>query len=294
MLDAGHTAGYALYRTLQCNRTRTGDHEMRQCDLAIIGGGPAGLAASVYASSEGMQTTIVESGQLGGQAGTSSQIMNYLGFPTGISGKELTRRAIRQARQFGVKVEQDKVVALAEDTLVHLQLQSGNILQARCALVACGVQYRKLDIPGIDSYGVFYGADPSSVTDWTGKHVGVVGGANSAGQAAVHFGRNGVKVDILTRSPLAKSMSKYLISTIATQPSTQVVEGAELAAIEPSKLGLDVTLKDGTGRRLDGLFVFIGAIPHTAWLGCAKDPKGFLTTGHDYQTSIPGVFAAGD
>lgn len=267
---------------------------MRHCDLAIIGGGPAGLAASIYAASEGLTTTIIEGNRLGGQAGTSAHIANYFGFPHGISGHELTSRAIHQAKSFGVAVEQDHVTAIAADSsTLHIQLASGHVQTCRAALVSIGVQYRKLTIPGVDSFGVFYGSDPSHVDDWTGKHVGVIGGANSAGQAAIHFAKHGVKVDVISRSPIAKGMSSYLISEIGKQSDAIVTEGLELAAIQQTGAQLDVTLSDGSARRLDGLFVFIGAVPHTDWITCEKDPQGYLKT-TEYQTSLRGVFAAGD
>lgn len=265
----------------------------KQCDLAIIGGGPAGLAASIYASSEGLTTTIVESGRLGGQAGTSAHIANYFGFPHGISGHELVTRAIHQAKGFGVDVEQDAIHAIGRDDRLHIQLSTGRVLLCSAALIATGVQYRKLDVPGIDSFGVHYGSNPSEVKDWTGKTVAVVGGANSAGQAAVHFAKHGANVKMLTRSPLAKGMSAYLIGELA-KTTAQVTEDTEVAAIESvNGIQLSLTLSDGTSQLVDGMFVFIGATPHTEWLQCDKDAHGYLVT-QEYQTTLPGVFAAGD
>jgi len=270
-----------------------------ECDLVIIGGGPAGLAASIYASTEGLRTTIIERGRLGGQAGSSAHIANYLGFPKGISGADLARKAVAQARNYGVRVEQDNVVAMARDGLrLLIQLASGVVTICRSALIASGVQYRRLTIPGIDSYGVFYGSNPGEAKNYQGKQVAVVGGANSAGQAVVHFSRYAAQVHMLTRSPLAKSMSQYLIDEIAARPNILVREGAEIVACEPRAAQQALTLNDGSSLLVDGVFIFIGALPTTSWAPCAKNAQGFILTGRDgsqlLETSIPGVFAAGD
>jgi len=270
------------------------------CDLMIVGGGPAGLAASVYAASEGLSTTIVERARVGGQAGTSSKIANYLGFPGGVSGDALTRRAARQARQFGVRFVTDSVVAIAADGAANLiQLASGRVEVCRCVLVCIGVQYRRLDVPGVDTFGVFYGANPHEAHSYAGKRVAVVGGANSAGQAAVHFAKCGcLEVIVLTRSALEKSMSSYLITELHAHANIFVREGAEIASITRARSAEQtVVLKNGTVLDTAGVFIFIGAEPKTSWVPVEKDARGFLLTGADKrpnETSLPGVFAAGD
>lgn len=272
------------------------------CDLIIVGGGPAGLAASVYAQSEGLATTVVERGQLGGQAGTSSHIANYLGFPNGISGQQLAERAVKQARKFGVLFEQDSVTGLAVDGVHKLvQFASGRIRVCKAVLLASGVQYRRLTVPGINCFGVFYGSNPREVAQWTGKRVVVVGGANSAGQAAVALAGYASHVTMLSRSPLVKSMSQYLAHLIVAHTNIEVLEGAELAQIIPVATGQALTLADGRTLTSDAVFVFIGAEPKTDWLPVQKDSKGFVLTGLDLgagaqplETSLAGVFCAGD
>lgn len=273
---------------------------MQDCDLIIIGGGPAGLAASVYAASEGLKVEVVERGKLGGQAGTSANIENYLGFPMGVNGAEFTRRAVKQAKKFGVRITQDVVRSVAVDGKYRLtQFESGRVSACRAVVVACGVQYRKLDIPGIDSFGVFYGSNPQELPRWKSKSVGIVGGANSAGQAAVAFADHDVSVTLYSRSPLEKSMSKYLIDKIYAR-RINVQEGIVPDSVTPRGPKLEVC-----GESLDGLFLFIGAEPRTDWLHVSKDAKGFVNTGiaiaADYgrsampmETSIEGIFAAGD
>lgn len=276
------------------------------CDLIIIGGGPAGLAASVYASSEGLRTTVVERGQLGGQAGTSSHIANYLGFPQGISGAVLAERAVKQARRFGVVFENDQVVGLAADGPRKLvQLASGRIASCRAVLVATGVQYRRLAVPGVNCFGVFYGSNPREAQTWSGKRVVIVGGANSAGQAAIQLARYASSVVMLARSPLTKSMSQYLVNDIRANANIAVREGEELSAIQAEQAtGQLLTLKSGGDLVADATFIFIGAEPKTDWLPVVKDDKGFVLTGpataspgryiQPLETSLAGVFCAGD
>jgi thioredoxin reductase (NADPH) len=270
------------------------------CDLMIVGGGPAGLAASVYAASEGLRTTIIERSNVGGQAGSSSRIANYLGFPGGVSGAELTRKAAKQARQFGVRFLNDRVTAIAQDGHGShaVQLASGRVEVCRAVLICTGVQYRRLSVPGIDAFGVFYGANPHEAASYAGKRVVVIGGANSAGQAAVHFAQWASDVVMLTRSPLAKSMSAYLVNEMAAQPNIRVLEGAEVAQVLAAGLEQTILLKDGrTVQSCAGIFIFIGAEPGTSWVPVEKDSKGFLVTGagkRPNETSWPGVFAAGD
>lgn len=272
------------------------------CDLLVIGGGPAGLAASVYAASEGLRTTIIERSALGGQASTSSKIANYLGFPSGVSGADLAKRAVRQAKQFGVNCINDAVVGMAPDGAFRLvQRASGVVTRCKACLITTGVRYRTLSVPGIQTFGVFYGANPHEAPSYAGKRVVIVGGANSAGQSAVCFAAHAADVVVLSRSPLVKSMSKYLIDEITAQPNIRVLEGAELAEVvssadDPRK---HVLLKDGRDiTNVSGVFIFIGAEPATDWMPVAKDSRGFILTGEagrlPFETSLPGVFAAGD
>lgn len=272
----------------------------KDCDLLIIGGGPAGLAASVYASTEGLQTSIIERSDLGGQAGQSNKIVNFLGFPGGISGTKLMERASKQATQSGVNVIRDEAVAFVADGDRKLvQMRSGKIVICKAILLSMGVQYRTLNIPGINSFGVFYGFNPRESSPWEGKRIAVIGGANSAGQAAVHFGQIATKVHVVARSPLTKSMSTYLITELGKLSTVSVREGVEVQAISPEKAGQVLTLSDGTVLPVDGTFLFIGATPHTDWLPVKKDEKGFIHTGlrdvrGHLETDMDGVFAAGD
>lgn len=272
------------------------------CDLLIVGGGPAGLAASVYAASEGLRTTVIEKKSLGGQAGTSSKIENLLGYPKGISGVELMAKATRQAHKFGVRMLIDTVDFIGTGGpdsvpgLRYVQLHSGRLLCCRCILLATGVQYRSLNIPGIRTFGVYYGSNPSETPKWTGKRVGIVGGANSAGQAILDFARVAKEVLVFSRSPLTKGMSTYLIPQVRNKGNVRILEGCELSSVEGNGRVQKVTSSQGDFN-LDGLFIFIGAEPHTEWLPVKKDEKGFILTGQNgslLETSIPGVFAAGD
>lgn len=272
-----------------------------ECDLLIVGGGPAGLAASVYAASEGLRTIVVEKLKVGGQASHSSKIANYPGFPGGVTGEMLATRIARQAKAFGVSFINDGVVAMAVDGARQLaQLASGRVAAARAVVIATGVQYRKLTIPGIDTFGVFYGANPHEAPAYAGKRVVVVGGANSAGQAAVHFAKWASDVVLLSRSALTKSMSEYLTKEIASQPHIRVMEGAQLAGIAGSEAGRQtLTLTNGQVLETSGVFIFIGAEPKTSWLpsAIARDERGFIVCGEaelPNMTSCHGCFAAGD
>ncbi|UJR87198.1 FAD-dependent oxidoreductase [Sandaracinus amylolyticus] len=286
------------------------------CDLAIIGAGPAGLAAAVYAASEGLRTFVVEREVVGGQAGTSSLIRNYLGFPRGISGAELAHRAWEQAWLFGAKyVLARAVVELrAEGAERVLVLEGGRTLRARAVLIATGASYRRLDVPALDRFagaGVFFvvGGDARVMA---GHEAFVVGAGNSAGQAVVHLAKHARKITLLVRgASLASSMSAYLVREIARTPNieirfdTEVVDGAGGGKLE------QLTLHDRRTGALETvpaemLFVMIGALPHTEWLAgvVQRDTHGYLLTGADvsdggrrptrYETSVPGVFAAGD
>lgn len=270
------------------------------CDLLVVGGGPAGLAASVNAASEGLNTIVLEREPwVGGQAGTSSHIENYLGFGRGVSGAELTEQARQQAERFGVDIHTGaEVIDLREQDGKHQAMcANGTLYYCRSVLVTPGVSYRTLDAAGVSDLlgnGVYYGADPAQAEEFRGKDVFIVGGANSAGQAAVHFARHGARVTILSRSPLEKSMSAYLIERLGETP---VEIGARVAAVHGDDGLTDITI--ATPERLytthaDGLFIFIGAEPRVQWAPeLDKDGRGFVVAPM-LETSTPGVFAAGD
>ncbi len=290
-------------------------------DLVIVGGGPAGLAAAVYGASEGLSTVMVEREAPGGQAGTSSRIENYLGFPTGLSGSDLARRATDQARRLGAELltVQDAVTLEVEGTGRLVRLSGGGTLSANTVLIASGVSYRKLDTPGFEELtgaGIYYGAALSEARSCSQQRVVIIGGANSAGQAAVHFAGWAAQVTMLVRAPsLTKSMSNYLIEQIAALPNVEVRTGSQ--AVEA--VGDDGHLKalkirgtDGTEsvEDADACFVFVGAAPRTSWLDTvvARDEHGFILAGAEVrgagwplkrdpyllETSVPGVFVAGD
>jgi thioredoxin reductase (NADPH) len=289
-------------------------------DLVIVGGGPAGLAAAVYGASEGLRTVMVEREAPGGQAGQSSRIENYLGFPTGLSGSDLARRATDQARRLGAELltVQDVVGLRAEGAGRFVDLSGGGTLSANCVLVASGVSYRQLDAPGfaeLTGAGIYYGAAMTEARACTQQHVVVIGGANSAGQAAVYFADYAGRVTMLVRGPsLERSMSHYLIEQLSERPNVTVRTESSAIAAEA---------EDGRLRRLrvrgpggeevleaDACFVFIGASPRTDWLEgvVARDERGFILAGPDVrddgwplkrdpfllETSVPGVFVAGD
>lgn len=289
-------------------RPRDGIH-----DVAVIGGGPAGLAAAVTAGSEGLRTALIERTSMGGQAGTSSLIRNYLGFPRGISGAELASRALEQAILFGAEmVYGGDAVALAPDPdgLFTVTFADGSTLETRTVVLATGVAYRRLELPAIEALvglGVFYGAAMSEAPTLTGEHVVVVGGGNSAGQAAMHLARFAARVTILVRSEsLAASMSEYLITSIDRTPNIEVrydsavADGGGAGHLE----WIDVEdTRSGAVERVTtrGLFVLIGADPCTEWLPDAleRDDWGFVVTRptadeSGFTTSMPGVFAVGD
>jgi thioredoxin reductase (NADPH) len=284
------------------------------CDVVIVGSGPAGLAAAVYAASEGLLVTVIErQRQLGGQAATSSRIMNYLGFPEGVSGDQLTKRAVRQARQFGVRILSGEVVAIgAENGTRFVQLADGTVISCTVVIVAAGVQWRVLDAPGATgTLNVFYGSNPHEAAKWLGKTVAVIGSANSAGQAIADFAKHGADVTVLARSPLAKNMSQYLVTEIGRMPNVTVKEGVETTKFVNVGAKVQLTLSSGEVLLVDGVFIFIGAEPKTTWLPVAKDSKGYVLTGADVaenstygyhddrqpfamETSMAGVFAIGD
>ena len=270
-------------------------------DLVIAGGGPAGLAAAVYAASEGLRTVIVELQAPGGQAGTSNRIENYLGFPSGIDGA-LTwrRRAATQARRFGAEIlTPAEVVGLrVQGTARYVVLADGSEVSCHAVLIATGVSYRRLDVPGIDALvglGVYYGATVTEAMAHSDKDVYIVGGANSAGQAAVATARYARSVTMLVRGEsLADTMSRYLVDQIEETPNVAVRLRTSVRAVAGSPTLETITLRDAaTGRTetvpADALFVFIGAEPRTAWLEgvVARDAHGFVYSGPDVL-ALPG------
>jgi len=279
-----------------------------EVDLVIVGGGPAGLGAAVYGASEGLDTLVIDSTGLGGQAGTSRRIENYLGFPAGISGTELTSRAVTQARKFGARTATPyRAAALETDGERHLlRLEEGNEILAPAVLLATGAEYRRLPVEGLDEYeglSVFYAAGPPEAQLCGGQRVGVVGGGNSAAQAAIWLARGGALVTLLhRRADLSETMSNYLIEDL-DRYGIAVRDRSEITALHGKDGKLEaVTLTDGTELPFSHLFLFLGATPCTDWLGdaIARDPKGFVLTGAEagagglLETSVPGVYAAGD
>lgn len=279
-----------------------------EVDLLIVGGGPAGLGAAVYGASEGLATLIVEDGGIGGQAGTSRRIENYLGFPAGISGTELTSRAATQARKFGARLASPyRAHALEPGTERHVvKLEDGNEIAARAVLLSTGAEYRRLPVDGLDAYeglSVFYAAGPPEGQLCGAQRVAVVGGGNSAAQAAVWLARGGALVSLLhRRANLHETMSQYLIDQL-DRYAVSVRDRSEIAQLHGENGRLSaVTLTDGEQLPFSFLFLFLGAKPCTHWLGevLARDQDGFVLTGSAagaeglLETSIPGVYAAGD
>jgi thioredoxin reductase (NADPH) len=279
-----------------------------EVDLLVIGGGPAGLGAAVYGASEGLDSLVIESTVLGGQAGTSRRIENYLGFPAGISGTELTSRAVSQARKFGARTATPyRASALEPGSDRHIvRLEEGNEIAARAVLLSTGAEYRRLPVADLDSYegiSVFYAAGPPEAQICGGQRVGVIGGGNSAAQAAVWLARGGALVTLLhRRADLSETMSNYLIDELERY-GVVVRDRSEVSALHGQDGRLEaVTLSDETQLPLSVLFLFLGASPCTDWLGdvVARDANGFILTGPDaaadglLETSVPGVYAAGD
>jgi thioredoxin reductase (NADPH) len=292
-------------------------------DVCIVGGGPAGLAAGVYAASEGLSTVIVEREAPGGQAGQSSSIENYLGFPKGLSGSDLAQRALAQVSRFGAElVLAREVVGLEQrGTVRAVLLEGGGEVEARSVVVSTGVSYRRLDAEGMERLqgkGIYYGATAAEAAQTEGDLVYVVGGANSAGQAALNFARHAKQVTLVVRgTDLLATMSTYLVDRITAAPNITVRCGTEVAAAHGETHLERLTLAErGTDQREDveasWMFAFIGASPRTDWLGgsVARDGHGFVLTGPEVvtsdapwglarapfalETSVPGVFAAGD
>ena len=295
-------------------------------DLAIVGGGPAGLAAAVYGASEGLHTVMVEREAPGGQAGMSSRIENYLGFPSGLSGGDLARRAVVQAKRFGVEIlaPQTVVAMRTEGSYRIIKLADGSEISCHALMIATGVQWRRLDAPGVDRLqgaGVYYGGGTTEALSCKGEIVYVVGGANSAGQAAMNFSKYGDRVVILVRGDsLSDTMSQYLIDQIKGTPQIQLWTHACVAEVHGEnhleEISVLCTDTNKTERVPAGsMFIFIGALPRTEWLGdaIARDERGFILTGPDLmqgdkrrknwtldrdpfllETNVPGVFAVGD
>src|SRR4051794_26069221 len=290
-------------------------------DLVIVGGGPAGLAAAVYGASEGLKTIMVEREAPGGQAGQSSRIENYLGFPAGLTGSDLARRATDQARRLGAELLtiQDATALHVEGSGRLIELSGGGTLSASCVLVASGVAYSQLDAPGfpeLTGAGIYYGAALTEARSCEDQHVVIIGGANSAGQAAVNIAKHAQRVTMLVRrGSIAETMSHYLVEQIEALPKVEVRTGSQAVAAEAGDgrlKALQIRGPDGveTREEADACFVFIGAAPRTDWLAgvVARDERGFILAGPDVrehgwplrrdphllETSVPGVFVAGD
>jgi thioredoxin reductase (NADPH) len=295
-------------------------------DLAIVGGGPAGLAAAVYGASEGLHTVIVEREATGGQAGMSSRIENYLGFPGGLSGNDLARRAEAQAKRFGVEILSPLEACgfRAEGSYRILKLAGGSEISCHALMIASGVQWRRLEAPGIDRLqgaGVYYGGGSSEALSCKGEIVYVVGGANSAGQAAMNFAKYAKRVVILVRGEsLASTMSQYLIDQVKRTPCIELWTHASVAEAHGETHLEEISVLCSDTNKIErvpasAMFIFIGALPRTDWLGDSvqRDERGFILTGPDLlwdgarpkgwtlerdpfllETNIPGVFAVGD
>jgi len=298
-------------------------------DVAIIGGGPAGLAAAVYGASEGLSTLLLERQAPGGQAGTSSRIENYLGFPTGLSGDELSMRALQQAQRFGAELLVARDVVCLDlhraEGLHAIELDGGETVRARALILATGVAWRELEVPGAEALvgrGIYYGAARTEALSCQGQHVYLVGAGNSAGQAAMFFANYAARVTLLVRGPsLAASMSHYLIEQLATQANIEVRTRTRIVRVN-GEHGLESIVVENrdTGKvateEASAVFVFIGADACTEWLPAAviRDERGYVCTGRDVldlvarrqgswplardpfllETAVPGVFAAGD
>jgi thioredoxin reductase (NADPH) len=292
-------------------------------DVVIVGGGPAGLAAAVYGASEGLKTLLVEQEAPGGQAGTTSRIENYLGFPAGLSGGDLARRALAQARRLGAEIlSPDEVTGIRrEDPYRVVTLRAGGDVSCQTVVVATGVAYRQLDLPGaaeLAGAGIYYGAATTEAVLYRGKQVGVVGGGNSAGQAAVYLSRFAERVLLMVRTPELSAMSQYLIDQMAAIPNIEIRYETSVAAVHGESHLSALTVAGPGGEEelpLAAVFVFIGQQPRTEWLEgtVLRDPAGFVITGAELlsegkpppgwglarepfllESSLPGVMVAGD
>jgi thioredoxin reductase (NADPH) len=295
-------------------------------DLIIVGGGPSGLAAAVYGASEGLKTVLIEREAPGGQAGTSSFIENYLGFPKGLKGSELARRAVDQARKFEVEILTPQEVAevRVEDPYRIVRLADGTELSCHALIVATGVSYRKLDAPGVDRLtgaGVYYGASLTEAFSFKDEDVYIVGGANSAGQAAMFFSEHARKVVVVYRGDsLRKSMSEYLVKQVEGKENIEVRLNSSVIEAEGEDHLERISINNSASGETEivptqSLFIFIGAVPHTDWLDgvVERDKRGFILSGPDLfkpgerpkgwkldrdpyllETNVPGIFVAGD
>lgn len=295
-------------------------------DLAIVGGGPAGLAAAVYGASEGLHTVIIEREAPGGQAGMSSRIENYLGFPTGLSGGDLARRAVVQAQRFGVEIlaPQEAVSVRTEAPYRIIKLADGNEISCHALMIATGVQWRRLEAPGIDRLqgaGVYYGGGSTEALSCKGETVYVIGGANSAGQAAMNFARYADRVVIVVRgASLSSTMSQYLIDQVKETPNVQIWPHASVHEAHGETHLEEISFLCSDTEKIErvpanSMFIFIGALPRTDWLGdlVERDERGFILTGPDLiregqrpkgwtldrdpfllESNVPGIFAVGD
>jgi thioredoxin reductase (NADPH) len=289
-------------------------------DTIVVGAGPAGLAAAVYGASEGLRTLVVEREAPGGQAGTSSRIENYLGFPSGVSGDELARRALQQARRLGAEILVTRTIERIDASNGTVHLDGGDVLPAQTMILACGVSWRRLEVGGVGRLvgkGVFYGAVRSEAPQVHGLDIHVVGAGNSAGQAAMFFSEHARRVTIVYRGEsLGQRMSSYLVDQLASRPNIDVLLESEVVAAHGEQALETVEVRTGDGHKTvhlpsGGLFIFIGADAQTAWLPpeIERDARGYVLTGPDLgstgdwplerdpyllETSVPGIFACGD
>src|SRR5579859_7692177 len=295
-------------------------------DLAIVGGGPAGLAAAVYGASEGLKTVMIEREAPGGQAGMSSRIENYLGFPTGLSGGDLARRAVFQAQRFGVEIlsPQEAVGIRTEGSYRIIKLADGNEISCHALMIATGVQWRRLEAPGVDRLqgaGIYYGGGATEALSCKGEIVYVIGGANSAGQAAMNFAKYAERVVIVVRgNSLSSTMSQYLIDQIKDTPNIQLWPNASVSETHGDTHLEEISFLCSDTNKIErvpasSIFIFIGALPRTDWLTdlVERDERGFILTGPDLmrggqrpkgwaldrdpfllETNVPGIFAVGD
>ena len=294
--------------------------EAAEYDAVVVGAGPGGLAAAVYGASEGLRTIVVEREAPGGQAGTSSRIENYLGFPSGVSGDELASRALQQARRLGAEILVTRTITRIDASNRHVYLDGGDVIRARTIILACGVSWRRPSIAGLDRLagkGIFYGASRSDARNTHGLDVHIVGAGNSGGQAALYFSSHARTVTLVCRGDsLERSMSRYLIDQVSARRNIRTVFNAEVQAVHGQVALEAFDLRDqttGETRRVEsgGLFIFIGADAQTGWLPpeIARDPRGFVLTGSEMraagswalgrdpyllETSVPGIFACGD
>jgi thioredoxin reductase (NADPH) len=320
LLDGGGLLVRPEQRELARRLGLTTTPSFPEYDAVIIGGGPAGLAAAVYGASEGLRTLMIEREAPGGQAGTSSRIENYLGFPNGVTGGELAGRALAQAKRFGAEILVTRSVAEIDAGTREIELDGGEVVSGKTIILATGVSWRRISLEGFDELtgrGIYYGASQSEASTLAGLDVFLIGAGNSAGQAAMYFSNYARSVTLIVRgSSLEKSMSRYLVEQLATKANVQVRLGSEVTAVhgDDHLEAIDVTMTAaGTAERVaaDALYIFIGADAQTSWLPAAieRDARGFVLTGEDLskngrwtlerdpyllETSAPGIFACGD